>query len=78
MKCVCVWLYERDLRLAVLAEDDAFGELLWWLSGGCACGSSSGSTLRGRRVGRLRFCAVGGHLDVLRCAGKSRSGKLNQ
>jgi hypothetical protein len=47
----------EGLRLPVLAEDDAFGELLGWF-GGCASSRALG--------GGLRFCAVGCHFCALK------------
>ena len=52
----------EGLRLAVLAEDDAFGELLWW-DGGCGGCGGCGAVWRGCAA-CLRFCAVGCHLDL--------------
>jgi hypothetical protein len=60
------WHWRRGvfggLRLPVLAEDDAFGELLGWF-GGCA----SSRALCGGRAAVLRFCAVGCHFYAPRC-----------
>jgi hypothetical protein len=55
----------RDSRFPVLAEDHAF-RVLWRrrLSSG-TCSSAS----RARRMGSLRFCAVGCHLSALRYRG---------
>ncbi len=55
VEAVCV--YGLNVRLAVLPEDDAFGELLWWLSGGCA----RRCTVCGGCAPGLRFCAIGCH-----------------